>query len=148
MLILVKRSLHSSEAKPPPPPLGQPLPQTFHLDPPLPTSTAPSRHFGALWVTLSHQMALQGATWSYHGTYVWSKVVTMSQSTSQMRHLGSVTSENTLKHIQISLLPCWPDMAFWILLASLFGLQEHTKASQSTKRNTKEPKVNPKSLIK
>ena len=35
-----------------------------------------------------------------------------------------------------------------ILLASLFGLQGHTKASQSTKRNTKEPKVNPKSLIK
>ena len=79
---------------------------------------------------------------------MWSEVLTVDQSASPMGYLGSVTSENTVKHIQISLLPHWPNMVFCTLLASLFGVQGHKKASQRIKRITKEPKVDPKSLLK
>jgi len=85
------------EASPPsaePHPCRKPFTST-HLDPPRPTSTAPSRHFTALWGTLGRPMALKGATRSYHGTHMRRKVLNMSQSTHPN---GSFEVSNLRKH--------------------------------------------------
>ena len=66
---------------------------------------------------------------------MWSKVPTMGQSASPIAYLASVTSENTLKHIQISLLLCWPDIVFWTLLASFLESRDakgHPRAPKGT----------------
>jgi len=62
----------------------------------------------------------------------------MSQSTSQKGPfgvpVGSLTSENTVKHEGKSRFPQWPKIDFWALLGTLLDAQGYKRAPQGTQK--------------
>ena len=93
-------SLQSSEAKPPPPPLGQPLPQTFHIYQHLPTLTNIDQHLPTsttLDGSTGGTRALQSGTWSHHGAHMCPEVPPMGPL---RRPFGAPLAPPTLKNLQ------------------------------------------------